>query len=59
VPGWKWSPAQYFYKEWAGLYAEGHQKLYVNRGLGFIGYPGRVGIMPEITLIELIPQNSA
>lgn len=59
VPGWKWSPAQYFYKEWAGLYAEGKQKIYVNRGLGYIGYPGRVGILPEITLIELTPDGSA
>jgi predicted MPP superfamily phosphohydrolase len=53
VPGFKWSPVQYIYKEWAGLYEEGVQKLYVNRGFGFIGYPGRVGIMPEITVIEL------
>ena len=53
VPGFKWSPVQYVYKEWAGLYEQGKQKLYVNRGFGFIGYPGRVGIMPEITVIEL------
>jgi predicted MPP superfamily phosphohydrolase len=53
IPGFKWSPVQYVYKEWAGLYEEGNQKLYVNRGFGFIGYPGRVGIMPEITVIEL------
>lgn len=53
VPGFKWSPIQYIYKEWAGLYKEKNQYLYVNRGLGFIGYPGRVGILPEITLIEL------
>jgi predicted MPP superfamily phosphohydrolase len=53
MPGFKWSPVQYLYKEWAGLYEEGPQKLYVNRGFGFIGYPGRVGIMPEITVIEL------
>jgi len=52
-PYFKWSPVQWFYKEWAGLYEQGKQKLYVNRGYGFIGYPGRVGIMPEITLIEL------
>ncbi len=52
-PYFKWSPVQYFYKEWAGLYKSGRQKLYVNRGYGFIGYPGRVGIMPEITVIEL------
>ncbi|MGI8950637.1 MAG: metallophosphoesterase [Chitinophagaceae bacterium] len=53
IPGFKWSPVQWFYKEWAGLYEVGKQKLYVNRGYGFIGYPGRVGIMPEITVIEL------
>jgi predicted MPP superfamily phosphohydrolase len=53
VPGFKWSPVQYMYKEWAGLYRENNQYLYVNRGLGFIGYPGRVGILPEITVIEL------
>jgi len=49
----KWSPAKYKYPKWAGLYEEGDQKLYVNRGFGYIGYPGRVGIMPEITLITL------
>ncbi len=53
LPGFKWSPVQYVYKEWAGLYEEGKQKLYVNRGFGFIGYPGRVGILPEITVFEL------
>jgi predicted MPP superfamily phosphohydrolase len=52
-PYFKWSPVQWFYKEWAGLYEAGKQKLYVNRGYGFIGYPGRVGILPEITVIEL------
>jgi uncharacterized protein len=54
IPGFKWSPVQYMYKQWAGLYEKGRQKLYVNRGFGFIGYPGRVGILPEITLIELV-----
>ena len=53
VPGFRWSPVQYIYKQWAGLYENGRQKLYVNRGFGFIGYPGRVGILPEITVIEL------
>lgn len=53
IPGLKWSPVQYVYKEWAGLYEQEARKLYVNRGFGFIGYPGRVGILPEITLIEL------
>lgn len=54
IPGFRWSPVQYVYNQWAGLYENKHQKLYVNRGLGFIGYPGRVGILPEITLIELM-----
>lgn len=53
IPGFRWSPVQYVYKRWAGLYESGKQKLYVNRGFGFIGYPGRVGIMPEITVFEL------
>jgi len=53
VPGFRWSPVQYMYKQWAGLYETGKQKLYVNRGFGFIGYPGRVGILPEITVLEL------
>jgi len=53
LPGFKWSPVQYMYKEWAGLYEAEKQKLYVNRGFGFLGYPGRVGILPEITVIEL------
>ena len=54
IPGWlRWSPAKYVYKQWAGLYQQGQQYLYVNRGLGFLGYPGRVGILPEITVIDL------
>ena len=53
IPWFKWSPVQYVYKQWMGLYEEGGQKLYINRGYGFIGYPGRVGILPEITLLEL------
>lgn len=53
LPNFKWSPVQYVYKEWAGLYTEDDQHLYVNRGLGFLGYPGRVGILPEITVFEL------
>ena len=53
LPGFRWSPVQYMYKQWAGLYENEKQKLYVNRGFGFIGYPGRVGILPEITVIEL------
>lgn len=55
IPGWiKWSPIKFIYKEWAGLYREKEQYLHVNRGLGFIDYPGRVGILPEITVIELV-----
>ncbi len=49
-----WSPAQYLYKQWAGLYQEGSQFLYVNRGYGFIGMPGRIGINPEISIFELV-----
>jgi len=49
----KWSPVKYFYPEWADLYTEGDQKLYVNRGFGYIGYPGRFGILPEITVFDL------
>lgn len=54
IPGFKWSPVQYVYDQWAGLYQQGKQFLYVNTGLGFLGYPGRVGIRPEITVIELV-----
>lgn len=55
IPGWlKWSPAQYVYKQWAGAYQQNDQWLYVNRGFGFLGYPGRVGILPEITRLELV-----
>lgn len=53
IPGLKWSPVQYVYKQWAGLYKKGSQYLYVNTGLGFLGYPGRVGFLPEITVFEL------
>jgi uncharacterized protein len=53
IAGFKWSPSQYKFKHWSGLFKEGKQYLYVNTGLGFIGYPGRVGMPPEITIIEL------
>ena len=54
IPGFfKWSPAQYVYEQWAGLYEKVGKYIYVNRGFGFHAYPGRVGIMPEITVIEL------
>jgi predicted MPP superfamily phosphohydrolase len=53
VPGFKWSPVQYMYKQWAGLYEEAGRYLYVNRGYGYLGFPGRIGILPEITIVEL------
>ena len=53
IPGFKWSPSQYIYPQWAGLYPNGDQYIYVNRGLGCLGYMGRVGIRPEITTIVL------
>jgi predicted MPP superfamily phosphohydrolase len=57
LKNFKWSPAQYMYKRWAGLYSnpatDNPQYLYVNRGLGMVGYPGRIGILPEITVLEL------
>jgi len=54
IGNFKWSPSQYAYTQWADLYQEGDQQLYVNRGFGFIGYPGRVGILPEVTILELV-----
>jgi predicted MPP superfamily phosphohydrolase len=54
IPGlFKWSPAKYVYNQWAGLYEKAGRYIYVNRGFGFHAYPGRVGIMPEITVIQL------
>ncbi len=54
IPGWfKWSPVKWRYKYWAGIYKEKGQFINVNRGFGFLGYPGRVGIWPEITVITL------
>ncbi len=53
LPFFKWSPVQWRYPEWGGLYESNGQKLYVNTGLGHIGFPGRSGIRPEITLIKL------
>ena len=49
----RWSPSQYVYRQWAGLYQEGNQRLYVNRGFVFLGFPGRIGIPPELTIFEL------
>jgi predicted MPP superfamily phosphohydrolase len=54
IPGIKWSPVKYIYPQWAGLYPKEGQYIYVNRGFGFLGFPGRVGILPEITVIELV-----
>jgi len=54
IPGWfKWSPSKYVYKQWAGLYKEAGRVINVNRGFGYHAFPGRVGIWPEITVIEL------
>ena len=54
IPGLvRWSPVKYRYPKWAGLYEEMGRYLYVNRGFGYLAFPGRVGIWPEITLIEL------
>ncbi|WP_417237769.1 metallophosphoesterase [Bizionia sp.] len=54
IPGWfKWSPSQYIYKQWAGLYQEFGRYINVNRGFGYHAFPGRVGIWPEVTVIEL------
>jgi predicted MPP superfamily phosphohydrolase len=53
IPGFKFSPSQWRYPQWAGLYEKEGKKIYVNRGFGFLGFPGRVGILPEITVLEL------
>ena len=58
IGDFKWSPSQYIYKQWAGLYQEGQQYLYVNRGFGFVAYPGRVGILPELTILTLKSQQA-
>ncbi|MNV94843.1 hypothetical protein D3C71_1896780 [compost metagenome] len=59
VFGFKWSPIQYFYKQWAGLYQRDGKFLYVNRGFGFHGLKGRVGVWPEITVLTLKRSGSA
>ncbi|HEX4888283.1 MAG TPA: metallophosphoesterase [Luteibaculaceae bacterium] len=53
IAGFKWSPVKYKYPRWGGLYKQDDRFLYVNRGFGFLGFPGRVGMPPEITLLEL------
>ncbi|QBA63285.1 metallophosphoesterase [Muriicola soli] len=60
IPGWvKWSPVKWRYKYWAGIYEELGQYINVNRGFGFLGYPGRVGIWPEISVIRLKKKGMA
>ena len=53
IPGIKWSPAQYMYRQWAGMYSRDEQYINVNRGFGFLGFAGRIGIWPEISVITL------
>ena len=53
IGDFRWSPSQYIYKQWADLYRKGKQYLYVNRGYGFLAFPGRIGILPEITIFQL------
>lgn len=53
IPGIRWSPVQYVYRQWAGMYEKSEKFLHVNRGFGFIGFSGRVGIWPEISVITL------
>ena len=53
IPGFKWSPIKYMYPQWAGAYHKKNKYIYVNRGFGFLGYSGRVGILPEVTVITL------
>jgi len=54
IPGFKWSPVKFRYKEWAGLYENEGKQIYVNRGLGHLGYAGRVGIMPDISVLNIM-----
>ncbi len=53
IPGWRWSPVKFKYPQWIDLYPEGDKFLYVNRGFGFLAFPGRVGVLPEITKFTL------
>ncbi len=57
IAGIKWSPVQYMYAQWGGLYQKENQYLYVNRGFGFLGFPGRIGMPPEITIFEFRQGN--
>ena len=54
IPGFKWSPVKFRYEQWAGLYNKNKRQIYVNRGLGHLGYAGRVGIMPDISILNII-----
>jgi uncharacterized protein len=54
IPGFKWSPVKFIYEQWAGLYTHVDKHVYVNRGFGFLGYPGRLGILPEIAVLQLV-----
>jgi hypothetical protein len=53
IGDFRWSPAKYSYKQWADMYRDGEQYLYVNRGFGCLGYLGRIGMPPELTVIQL------
>ena len=53
LKGFKWSPVRLRYKEWAGLYSSSKKQIYVNRGVGHLGYAGRVGIMPDISVLNI------
>ncbi len=53
IPGWRWSPINLRYKQWGGIYRKGKQILNVNTGIGFIGFPGRIGMPPEVGVITL------
>lgn len=57
IPGFKWSPVKYRYKQWAGLYNKNLYQIYVNRGLGHLGYTGRVGIMPDISILNILSKS--
>jgi len=60
IPGWiKWSPVKWRYKQWAGIYEKAKQRLNVNRGFGYLAYPGRVGMWPEISVITLKKSKDA
>jgi len=53
IPGWRWSPVKYRYKRWLGHYTENNQHLFVSKGFGFLGFPGRIGMSPEIVSFRL------